>query len=311
MMTIDELPRDIVIRIISIDLSLAPTIYKLNRRLHDIFYFDPNVNKLIKLKFYALIDWNIHNKFSTSDVFLNIERNPIIIANTLPQIKLLIDIAVGHPSYSLNKYLSLLMKFGTSINRQIALLQKKITNAVNETHTIEQIITTRQHYKLSKNGFHELISMWYELKNRTEIMYNRMRYWMKYQIEMEEIVKLMKNYSIEWQNKLKWVLEKDNQFQQQFDSYFSGDDSFEDMIQFFTTNIVNQRQLFQSSFIGWIATQIQRKDMINNLETIIDITKLTQSFHDAFSRMFEVIQSMKEMTNDASYISLFTEFSDS
>ena len=46
-MTIDDLPRDIIIRIISFDLYLAPTIYKLNRRLHDIFYFDPNFREYV------------------------------------------------------------------------------------------------------------------------------------------------------------------------------------------------------------------------------------------------------------------------
>lgn len=295
MHNIEELPRDIVFRIISFDPCLAITVYTLNKRLHSIFCLDPNFNELVKLKFYTLIDWNIRNALSVSDV-MSIERNPMIIANTLPQVKMLVDVAVGDQFYSLNKYLSLLLKFGTSINRQVALLQHKTTKAVNQVYFMTHNILETQ-YKLSNDEYHEFISMWYGLENRTEVMYNRMKYWMKYQIEMERTIKSTKDCTKEWKNKLKWVLEKDAEYQAQFDSYFTGDTSFDDMIAFFTTNIANQQLLFESSFIRWTATEVQRQDMISNLETIMDITRLAKSFHDAFARMFQVLQSMKDMIN--------------
>ena len=287
----DRLPRDILFQIISFDISLASTVYKLNKTLSEISYADPNFCTLVKSKFHPLINWNIQNALSPCDA--SFATNAITVANTLPQVKTIVDIAIGHPKYSLNTYLSLLMTFGISMNTQVSNLQNKISNATNKIQSLK--ITND--VQLTQDEYHEFISIWYELQYRTFVMHQRINYWLQFQNEMIQIMDGIRYCCIEWLKKLEWILSKDTEYQLQFDTYFhDGHNSFSDIITFFTANDNDQRDLFESSFIRWTAEHIQRQDLISQLQTIIDVIRLSQDFHNAFLRLYKVIKSMKQMT---------------
>eukprot|EP01083_Nonionella_stella_P204547 745596_1 len=192
---IDRLPTDILFRIISFDIAMATNIYVLNQAMYYVSHSDPNFNALVKSKFGPMVQWTVQN----ADIPRNISTalNAVNVANTVCEIKEIVYIAIGHPQYSLNAYVSILLPFGCALNRQIRQLQLKMTAAVS--------MQTKQSNGTIQDD-DEFISAWYELEHCTQIMYRRIRFWLTLQHKMEPHIEDIKHCSNNWQAKLEWVL---------------------------------------------------------------------------------------------------------
>lgn len=284
----NELPSDILYRIISFDALLsAPNMYKLNKAMRTASYSDPNFIRIIYSKFQTLVEHN--TKHSITRV-VSLQNNTIDVVSAFDEVKVIIDAAIGHPEFSLNNYVSILMDFGASMNLQIANLQKNLALGVLD-------IEKMQKQDVDEDNLNELISVWYGLRNRVDCMLHRINAWLALQIKMEEHVDAISYNAMEWQGKMEWILTRDIQMRQQLNEFIvNSDESIEQNIASFISINAHHETLFEQSFVRWTADHIQKQDLIFQMMTIRELVELSNNFHDAFRRMLVVCKSMKEMT---------------
>ena len=231
----DSLPSDILYRIISFDVSSAPHVYRLNKAMRKASYSDPNFTQLIHLKFEKLVKYNSENSMQRT---VSVQMHAIPIATQLDEVNAIIHSAIGHPEYSLNSYVSLLLQFGGAMNLQIANLQKNLGLGVLQ---IESLQTA----ELSEDNLHELISVWYQLRHRIHCMLQRINCWLKLHEPMQETIDTISYNASQWQGKMQWVITRELELRVQLNRLMDGlpNETIANISTFFSNNM-NQQNLF-------------------------------------------------------------------